>query len=360
MMLSQRHQLNRRILTRAILNAEYLATPQRRQIFHHIAAHPTETVLGGAVVLSGYRIWKLELRTREQDQAMRSLEDSLETQKQSFHEREKEMRSSSEEWQRKYSILREETKRMEASIVDRGKAGEEVLAQLLEECKVQGIVEDYQLQQEIAPGKRPDAVVEVMEDHCLVIDSKAPNPPNERNEKTRRDYADTLKRHAWQLSEKHYNNTSSEKQLAVTLMLLPGEGYLQSAYEHGKDIFGLNNYARERNVMILGPNGLRAILQATRMWLEEKAANERLKDAHVHENIAITLEPLWVQSLLPSMKQVSNLLEKVVVTWNSKVDTVVAFDEALRSKDILNLAKARKTQLPRKVTMPKKLLRDSI
>ena len=73
------------------------------------------------------------------------------------------------------------------------------------------------------------------------------------------------------------------------------------AYEKGKDIFELHKFARERNVS-LGPNGLRTLLQIVKIWLEEKAANDRLEaDMQVQENIVTTLQPLWVD-LLPTSK----------------------------------------------------------
>jgi hypothetical protein len=53
------------------------------------------------------------------------------------------------------------------------------------------------------------------------------------------------------------------------------------------------------------------------------------------------------------MRSTGNILESAVSSWNSKVDSVVAFDKALRSKDILDLGKTRKTELPNKITIPK-------
>jgi hypothetical protein len=114
----------------------------------------------------------------------------------------------------------------------------------------------------------------------------------------------------------------------------------------------LNKFARDRNVLLLGPNGLRTLLQVGKIWFEEKVANDRLADSRIHENIVTTLQPLWVLSILPFMRSTGNLLESAVTSWNLKVDSVVAFDKALRSKDILDLGKTRKTELPKKITIP--------
>ena len=338
--------------------------PQRRHI-QWAAYYPDETtmvvVLGSALGVSLFRLFQLELRTREQQHQLKSKEDALMKREKSYNDIEKDLRANSDKLLQKYNKLRDEKKRMEASIIDRGKAGEEVLSILLSNCKAQNIIKDYKLQYEVSPGKIPDALVEVVDDVCLVVDSKAPsNPPNDLDEQSRREYVDKLKSHVRQLSNKQYNSTTEQPKMTLsfplfTLMMLPGEGYLQVAYEQGKDTYGLNKFARDRNVLILGPHGLRSSLQLVKLWLDEQAANDRLKDAQVHENIVELLQPLWVESLLPFIKKSGNLLESVVSTWNSKVDSIISFDKALRSKEILAISKARKTQLPKKVTLPKSI-----
>ena len=345
------HLLLRRTLVAASRSGNM---PQRRPIFQWAAAHPDETMLAlsATVAVAAYRIWKLEMTTREQAQSLKSLEEAMKTMDKSSKDRESELRSANEDLQSRYSKMRDDKQRMEASIIERGKAGEEVLGQLLDECKMQNIIKDYKLQYEVAPGKRPDALVD-MDDIFIVIDSKAPNPPTEFDDVSRKEYANKLKSHARQLSDRQYTATL-ERSPTMVVMMLPGEGYLQAAYEKGKDIFELHKFARERNVLVLGPNGLRTLLQIVKIWLEEQAAKDRLEDMHVQENIVTTLQPLWVD-LLPLVKKMGSLLEKTVTTWNSKVDHIIAFDEALRSEETLNLPKARKSQLPKKVTMPKSL-----
>lgn len=221
---------------------------------------------------------------------------------------------------------------------------------------MQGVIKSFDLQREISPGKIPDAFVEMIDGIFIVIDSKAPTPPYDVVDgASRREYVNKLKGHIRDLGDKRYTSLmSDDKQcITVTLMMLPGEGYLQAAYEDGRDVYELNKFARDRNVLLLGPNGLRTLLQVGKIWFEEKMANDRLNDSRVHENIVTTLQPLWVLSILPFMRSTGNLLESAVTSWNSKVDSVVAFDKALRSKDILDLGKTRKTELPKKITIPK-------
>ena len=344
-------------LFKGSVSAAHHGMPQKRRIFHYAASHPDETMmtLGAALTVASYRIWKLELKTREQDNALRSQEEVMTSKVQSFKEREKELRVTKVGLERKYSILRDEQNPRKASIIDRGKVGEEVLGHLLDECREQKLITDYKLQHEIEPGKRPDAVVEIIDDVFVVIDSKAPNPPDTLDGQSRREYVDKLKVHVRLLGDKRYNATLIHQSIMFTVMLLPGEGYLQAAYEEGNDIFGLHKYSTDRNVLVVGPNGLRTVLQVAKIWLDEQAANDRLHTAQVSENIVTTLQPLWIESLLPFMKRMSTLLQNVVTVWNSNVDNVVAFDEALRSKEILDLAKARKSQLPKKVSIPKSI-----
>jgi hypothetical protein len=139
----------------------------------------------------------------------------------------------------------------------------------------------------------------------------------------------------------------------VTLMVLPGEGYSQAAYENGRDVFELDRYARDRNVLVVGPNGLRTSLQVWKMRFEEQASKDRMDDERIRENILTTLQPLWVESLLPFVRGTGILLGKAVSSWNSRLDDVVAFDKVLRSKGVLDLARTRKTELPKKIAMPK-------
>ena len=329
---------------------------QRRYIFSYVAAHPEETmmILGSALAVSIFRIFMLEVKTRGQIQTI----EVAKKQGKSQNEMIAELRINAEDMLKKYNELRDQKRRMEASIMDRGKAGEKVLSNLLKECKTQNIITDYKLQYELERGKIPDAIVDI-DGIQIVVDSKAPNAPAELDIESRKEYISTLKGHIRQLSDKRYN-ASIEQQLfpTPTIMMLPGEGYLSVAYDKGKDSSGIHKFAKERSILIVGPHGLRTLLQLIKIWLEEEAANDRLNDTKVQENIATTLQPLWVEGILPFMKQSGNLLEKAVKAWNLKVDTIVEFDKVLRSNEILDLAPARKPQLPKKVSAPK-LVDDS-
>ena len=124
-------------LLRPLMATHSRRVPQRRHI-QWAAYYPDETtmvvVLGSALGVSLFRLFQLELRTREQQHQLKSKEDALMKREKSYNDIEKELRANSDKLLQKYNKLRDEKKRMEASIIDRGKAGEEVLSILLSDC----------------------------------------------------------------------------------------------------------------------------------------------------------------------------------------------------------------------------------
>ena len=96
------------------------------------------------------------------------------------------------------------------------------------------------------------------------MDSKAPEPPNElfrsdslsssctTNDNTlRKQYVRKSKIHVKKLSEKRYPISIKDSIVSRTVMMLPGEGYLQAAYNaYGVDDMTLHLYATENNVFV--------------------------------------------------------------------------------------------------------------
>jgi DNA anti-recombination protein RmuC len=355
--------VHRGLLSHTINASRREVPPQRRRIFQYALSHPDEATLlalsAAAASIAGHRIWKLESRTRELESSLISQREYAEVRMRDYESRERELRISNDSVRRKYDAMREEKARMEASIIERGRMGEMVLMDVLDECKARGLVKDFVMQRVTSDGKRPDAEVEVVDGIFVVIDSKAPIPPYDVDDASRKEYVDKLKDHVRQLGDKRYYASTLDNSTQcsnITLMMLPGEGYLQAAYENGRDVFELNRYARDRNVLVVGPNGLRTSLQVWKMRFEEEASKDRLDDERIRDNIVTTLQPLWVDSLLPFVRGTGILLEKAVSSWNSRVDDIVAFDKVLRSKDVLDLARTRKTELPKKIiAMPKSI-----
>ena len=105
-------------------------TNQRRYLFEYAISHPDQTLLalaGMATAVGGlYRLWVLELRLREQESTLKSQETAMSVRIRQFEEVERHLRDAADESRRRYDIIRDEKMRMEASIIDRGKAGEVV------------------------------------------------------------------------------------------------------------------------------------------------------------------------------------------------------------------------------------------
>jgi len=261
---------------------------------------------------------------------------------------ESELRTGKTEVESLLQALQARERRLQ-SITERGQHGERVLDQLLAELTSGGYAESYSLQPEIVPGKRPDAVVTLVGGKCMVVDSKAPRPPSALLETgcedARREYVIILKRHISELGSKKYHAVD-ERSLSRTWLLLPGEGYLQAAYAaDGSDSNRLHEYAAERAVTLVGPNGLRSALQHHTLLQLETEALSRLEDAQVQKRLR-QLQPAWTEDVLPRARGMGKDIKKLVSTFNDLSEVIKAFDVDLRARDALDLPKARKTNLP--------------
>ena len=105
-------------------------------------------------------------------------------------------------------------------------------------------------------------------------DSKAPKPPMQLLEtdcgKARFLYVNGLKSHIRDRSSK-YCHAVDPSSLPHTWMLLPAEGYLQCLDD--TDDLQLHSYAAERQVALLGSNGLRSALQL--LWVLQSEVDHR-------------------------------------------------------------------------------------
>ena len=347
---------------------------QQRHIWDWAVANPELAVplaVGAVAVVA--RTLQLEFRTRDQattaeQQSIRAQELQTDLRSTQDSERQLELKmqtqaTRAEEQAKRESVLKhdktrvedllqkaeEAARRLQGAAAERGRHGERVLEQLLEELTSGGYAETFSLQPEIGPGKRPDAVVTLVGGRWMVVDSKAPHPPSllleTGCEEARREYVTTLKRHISQLGDKHYH-AADERALSRTWLLLPGEGYLQAAYAaDGSDSSGLHEYAAERAVTLVGPNGLRSALQHHTLLQLETEALGRLEDVQVQQRLR-QLQPVWTEDVLPRARTMGRDLKKMVATFNDLSKAIKAFDVDLRARDALDLPKARKTSLP--------------
>ena len=135
--------------------------------------------------------------------------------------------------------------------------------------------------------------------------------------------------------------------------MLPGEGYLQAAYNaDGVDDMNLHVYAAKNNIFVVGPNGLRTILQLLASQQMERAQALLMKDAIVQEAVENRIQPIWTSEVFPQLKRLTNTLNKHVKETNTLVANIKAFDDELRGTDVLNIDQAKKSELPKEVNQP--------
>jgi DNA anti-recombination protein RmuC len=330
-------------------------------VAQYFLSHQTETALAVSTFIAmsaAGRAVQLEIRTRSQVQSLREEQ-----------RRGDELRESKEVDTLRYDALKKDhdniviqQSRLKDNFVMRGIAGENTLQRVLDEAKQQKLIKDFNLQLEIAGNKRPDAVIEMNNGTTIVVDSKHPEPPNELlsgsmdnngdDDFDRKKYKEKLQNHIRELSKKGYHSCIPDS-LNLTIMLVPGEGYLQAAYDlNGVDDLGLHIYAAEQNILLVGPNGLRSILQLLSFQQKEEDQAAKLDDENVRQVLQNRLQPLWTNNVLPRMRKMTLDLDKVVNSINDLGDDISAFDEELRSKAVLDLDKVAKTKLPKKVSEP--------
>jgi hypothetical protein len=327
-------------------------------VAQYVLSHQTETALAVSTfiaVSAAGRALQLEIRTRSQVQSLREEK-----------RRSNELRESKEVDTIRHDVLKKDydniviqQSRLKDSILIRKDAGENTLQRVLDETKQQKLIKDFSLQLEIA-GKRPDAVIEMNSGTQIVVDSKHPEPPNELlsgsldnvDDSERNEYKKKLQNHIRDLSKKGYHSCMPDS-LNLTVMLVPGEGYLQAAYDSsGVDDLGLHIYAAEQNILLVGPNGLRSIIQLISFQQNEEDQAAKLDDENVRQVLQSHLQPLWTNSVLPRMRKMTLDLDKVVNSINDLGDDIRDFDEELRSKAVLDIDKVGKTKLPKKVSEP--------
>ncbi|MBZ0179856.1 MAG: DNA recombination protein RmuC [Melioribacteraceae bacterium] len=172
------------------------------------------------------------------------------------------------------------TKALKGETKTQGTWGEFILETILEKS---GLVkgEQYKIQESITQedGRRlqPDVVVYLPENKTLIIDSKVSLTAYERFTSSDEDeerknflkqHIDSIRNHIKSLSEKNYQNISKLNSHDFVLMFLPIEPAFALAVQNEENIF---NYAFERNIVIVSPSTLFAVLRTIEsIWRQEK------------------------------------------------------------------------------------------
>lgn len=131
---------------------------------------------------------------------------------------------------------------------------------------------------------RPDILVRLPDDRCVVVDSKvnlvawqeamnAVDEPELHGLALQR-HADGLRRHVKDLGDRAYPKAVGDNALDVTIAFVPIEGALSAAL--GTDPT-LQTYAFERKVVFASPNTLMALLRVVdRLWARDKMQKQAL------------------------------------------------------------------------------------
>lgn len=132
---------------------------------------------------------------------------------------------------------------------------------------------------------RPDIVVRLPDDRCIVVDSKvnliawqeamnAPDSADAHLDAMRR-HAAGLRQHIRDLGEKNYPKVVGESALEITIAFIPIEGALSAAL--GFDA-SLQTDAFERKIVFASPNTLMALLRVVeRLWTRDKIQRKALE-----------------------------------------------------------------------------------
>lgn len=172
------------------------------------------------------------------------------------------------------------TKALKGESKTQGTWGEFILETLLDKS---GLVkgDQYKIQESITQedGRRlqPDVVVYLPENKTLIIDSKVSLNAYERYNSSDDDeerkgflkqHIDSIRNHIKALGDKNYQNITKLNSPDFVLMFLPIEPAFALAVQNEASIF---NYAFERNIVIVSPSTLFAVLKTIEsIWRQEK------------------------------------------------------------------------------------------
>ena len=150
---------------------------------------------------------------------------------------------------------------------DRGHWGETSLENLL---RYVGLVEhvEFELQETIESGSRPDCVVEMPDGRKIAIDAKAPGSAYvklaEAEPSARKELLDqhvkAMQAHIKQLSEKEYPKKLG-KSIGFVVMFIPFESMLSDAFQHRPELL---KESLEKKVLLATPITLLALLTAVK------------------------------------------------------------------------------------------------
>lgn len=213
------------------------------------------------------------------------------------------LRQAMDELRRTNEEVRTEARGLASAMRDntiRGAWGEMQLRRVLEQSGMEPHA-DFLEQRGVRGGSlRPDVVVRLPNDRCVVIDAKAPLDAflraaacDDDVERTRLlvEHARSVAGHVAALARRRYDDAVPGS-VDFVVMFIPGDGYLSSAFEHRPGLF---EEAAAQDVILASPSTLLAFLRGMATgWRERVVADEAEAIAalgrELHERVAIFAE----------------------------------------------------------------------
>jgi DNA recombination protein RmuC len=241
-------------------------------------------------------------------------------------------------------VVRRETQRlanvMRSSPKARGRWGEEQLRTILESA---GLAEnvDFTLQATVSDGERqlrPDCVINLPGDRCIVVDVKCPlvafEQAFEEEDEARRiehllQHAMAMKSYANDLGRKGYWR-QFERSPDFVIMFIPGEHFLSAAAERAPDLI---ETAFRNGVIIASTINMLALAKIMAgMWRQESLAAQAKEVGEVGKELYKRLVTMagHVKKLGTNLNQASNAYNSFVGSLESQVLTQARRFEELK------------------------------
>ena len=171
---------------------------------------------------------------------------------------------------------------------------------------------------------RPDMIVRLSNDRCVVVDSKAPLTSFQRaieaddpriREDFFKEHAKAVSDHMKRLSKRNYDKYVAGHPVNFVVMYLPYEALYSAALEYDDSLLDTSN---ECNVLCASPTTFMGLLlMVDKMWKTDQTHRDSLEIARAGEKVYADFE-----DTLRHMGTVGVSLEKTVKNYNSVLQTL--------------------------------------